>query len=56
LRSNRSRKNPAAIPNIPALIAYEETIKPNCAGEIEKTRMYCGPSGIMMMKSTMVVK
>ena len=29
---------------------------PNCAGEIEKTRMYCGPSGMMMMKSTIVVK
>src|SRR5438552_12199007 len=29
---------------------------PNCPGEIEKTRMYCGPSGMMIMKSTIVVK
>ena len=29
---------------------------PNWAGEIEKTLMYCGPSGMIMMKSTMVVK
>ncbi len=43
------------MPAMPALIAYAETIRPNWPGVTPNTRMYCGPSGMMMRKSTMVV-
>jgi hypothetical protein len=34
---------------------YADTMNPNCCGPIAKSRMNCGPSGIMIMKSTTCV-
>src|ERR1700722_15957726 len=55
-RSNRSMKNPPASPESPAANPYAETITPNCFSVMWKLEMYCGPSGMMMTKSRMVVK
>ena len=40
---------------MPALIVYDETIKPNCEGLIPSVRINWGPRGITTMKSTMLV-
>ncbi len=40
---------------MPALIVYDETIRPNCSGLIPRVRINWGPRGITTMKSTMLV-
>src|SRR5262249_16831947 len=55
LRPNRSMNDAAKTPAIPALIVYDETIRPNCDEVIASVRFSCGPSGITTIKSMMLV-
>ena len=41
---------------MPALKLYDDTMKPNACRPMAKCRISCGPSGIMIMKSTICVK
>ena len=54
-REKRSTIDEAISPASPAANVYEETTSPNCAGPIFSVRISCGPSGITIMKSTIVV-
>ena len=54
-RAKRSTTEDATSPAAPAANVYEETISPNWAGEMPSVRINCGPSGMTIMKSTIVV-
>ena len=45
----------ATIPAKPAVKVYDETTQPNPAGDSPNDCLSCGPSGMMIMKSTMCV-
>src|SRR4029077_5476284 len=54
-RSKRSIQKAATNPLAAAANVYADTMNPNSCGPIAKSRMNCGPSGIMIMKSTTCV-
>ena len=54
-RAKRSTIDEATSPAAPAAKVYDETIRPNCAGPMSSVRISCGPSGMTIMKSTIVV-
>jgi hypothetical protein len=54
-RAKRSTIEDATSPAAPAANVYDDTINPNCAGSIRRVRINCGPSGMTIMKSTIVV-
>ncbi len=55
LRLKRSIQNAATKPLAAAANVYAETRRPNCRGSRSNSRMNCGASGIMIMKSRMFV-
>ena len=54
-RANRSTIDEATSPAAPAANVYEDTIKPNSLVPTFSVRINCGPSGMTIMKSTIVV-
>ncbi len=54
-RAKRSAMAEAINPAIPAANVYDDTTRPNCAVSMFIVRISCGPSGMTIMKSTIVV-
>ncbi len=55
MRSNLSAKPAASNPDAPALKAYADTTNPNCRVVMCRSPSISAPSGLMIMKSRMIV-